>query len=403
MVGGAATAFLAAAPSVWAQGNPVFQVRPGQPINAFGGGVGSSISPYAMGYNPFVSGATGTPFVAPSTNPYAAAATITSNPVNPGAGFDPGAFNNLYNNPFGYNPYGFGWGESPIGGYMRGYADVITSVTRGMIDEQTSFLLREKVKQERLETQRRALDNWLYWREKAPTAEDDRQRFLQMQVRRALNDPPAGEIYSGRAMNTILDDLGRKLGKDAQAQGPAIPLDDEVLRHLNFTGQENKGNPGLLRNEGRLTWPMVLRGPQFKTDRDLLNDLTPTVYEQAVAGRVDAGALESMTRAVKNLQDGLNENIRELTPNQHSEASRFLREFDEALVLLRQPNAGDFFGQKAPKAKTISDLVQQMVGKGIRFAPATSGDESAYVAVHRGLAIYATNAASQVATDKAEK
>src|SRR5262249_55203222 len=99
----------------------------------------------------------------------------------------------------------------------------------------------------------------------------------------------------------------------------------------------------------------------------------------------------------------LNDSIRDLTPNQYGEARRFLSDFEDALALLRQPNASDFFGQKAPKGKTVADLVQQLLGKGVRFAPATAGDESAYIAIHRALAVYASNATAQVATEKPEK
>jgi hypothetical protein len=424
---------LGAGPSL-AQPRPYFQgLSPAQQLayyqgtfantRAFGG---SFLSPYA-GYpiTPFMAGApfyspplyaapTINPYANPYLNPYLASsalaapglagnpytATITSTGTLPtNLGYDTGAaaYNNAYTNPYGYG----GYGESPIGGYMRGYADVISSVTKGMIDEQQARLVKTHVKREELENQRRAFDNWLYYREKTPTAEDDRQRYLQMQVRRALNDPPVGEVYSGVALNTILDDLGKRLGKDTAAQGPALPLDDDVVRHLNFTGQENRGNPGLLKNEGRLSWPLVLRGAPYKAERDMLNDLTPTVYEQAVAGRVDPGALETMAGAVRRLQERLTENIRDLTPNQYSDGRRFLGDFEDALSLLRQPNAGDYFGQKAPKARNIADLVQQMLGRGLRFAPATVGDESAYVAAHRALSVYASNASAQVATDKA--
>jgi hypothetical protein len=404
-------------PTVAPAQNP-FQVRPGlSPVNtALMGRALSFIPPHAMGYNPYFFGAgafaANTPFAAPTINPYFTgtpfggnpyAATITSSTLPANPGYDPGGFNNMYSNPYNMNPYYYS--ESPIGGYMRGYADVTSAITKGLIDEQQSFLMREQVRREKMENQRRAFDNWLYYRDKLPTAEEDRQRDLAMRLRRALNDPPASEIYSGRALNLILDDLARKVGKNGAPQGPPIPLNgDEVVAHLNFTGQENKGNPGILKyastDENRLPWPSVLTGPKFKPERDLVDTLTRTVYKEAESGRVDAGNLDSMTNAVKKLQQTLSDNILDLTPNQYGEARRFLSDFEDALVLLRQPNARDYFGAKTPKAKTAGDLVQEMLGRGLRFAPATAGDEAAYVAAHRALATYASNATSTVATDK---
>ena len=401
------------APTVAHSQNPFFQFQPG--LNPAQAAFNQSL--FASGARSFIPGAFGFNqglgrFGSPTINPYAGnaltpspfGATISSatTPITPG--LDQGGLNDPYNNPYGM-PY-YGYGESPIGGYMRGYADVINSVTQGMVNEQQSFMMREYVKREKMDNQRRAFDNWLYYREKMPTAEDDRQRDLAMQVRRALNDPPAGDVYSGRAMNILLDDLGKKLARDPKNSGwfdpPLIRAD--VEKHLNFTGQENKGNPGILKfastDDGRLPWPIVLTGPQFKADRALLDRLTRTVYKEAEAGKVDPGNLESMTAAVRTLQQSLANNIRDLTPSQYGEARRFLSDFDDALTLLRQPNARDYFGSKAPNADTIGKLTNDMLTRGLRFAPATAGDEATYVAVHRALVMYASNGSATVATEK---
>ena len=44
----------------------------------------------------------------------------------------------------------------------------------------------------------------------------------------------------------------------------------------------------------------------------------------------------------------------------------------------------DFVG----KGKTVQDLVDYMVQKGLRFAPAVSGDEAAYQALYSALQAY---------------
>jgi hypothetical protein len=41
-------------------------------------------------------------------------------------------------------------------------------------------------------------------------------------------------------------------------------------------------------------------------------------------------------------------------------------------------------------ADTVGALVDQLTQKGLRFAPATLGDESYYTALHRALATYAS-------------
>jgi hypothetical protein len=277
---------------------------------------------------------------------------------------------------------------------MRGYAGMVSALTTGLIDEQQSFLMRHQGQRARLENQRRAFDNWQHFRDNMPTIEDDRERDLALQVRRALYSPPEGEVYSGRALNVLLDDLCRQPGKEP-ALHVALKLDDVVGR-LNFTGQENKGNPALLKfvstENGQLPWPSGLADPRYDADRDLLNRLARTVYKEAERGRVDAGHLDSMGKTARKLQLSLADNIRDLTPSQYGEARRFLGDLEDLLILLGQPNASQCFGARAPKAEAISDLVQEMLNRGLRFAPATVGDEAAYLAVHRALVMYALNA-----------
>ena len=351
------------------------------------------------------------PLVGPNVgfaNPYAALTTTPNLPANPGFGGD---LANTYTNPYGSygsNPYGgygspYGYYESPLGGYLRGYADVISSIGRMEIDEQRAKLVRQEVQRERLENWKRHFDYWRYWRENVPTAEDDRQRYLQQQLTRSLNEPPLGEIYSGQAMNTLLDNLAKKVGTASDLRGGSAALDADTLRHLNLTATPGKGNPGLLKNEGRLKWPAVLRDPQYKPEYDELNNTSPVIYDQAVSGRVDPVTLEKMTNAVRNLQRQLSENVRDMTPSQYADARRFLSNFEDALTLLGQPGAGEFFTQKAARGRTIGELVQHMLIKGLRFAPAVAGDEAAYVAAYGALANFYASVAPQVAADRPEK
>jgi hypothetical protein len=363
------------------------------PFNPFNRGT----FPALTATSPFLTTPFGTtPFgVGGVTNPYTAALTSTGAlPFN--AGYDA----SLYSNPYGENsnPYG-NYGESQLGGYVRGVADVVNATGRLMINEQQAHLLRQKVKQEQLETWKKGFDYWLYYRDHMPTAEDDRQRAVQLQVRRAQNAPPVGEIYSGQSLNTLLDDLQKKMTKDADFRNPALPLDDEALNHLNITPAQG-GNPGILKNEGKFQWPQALNGPQFKEDRTIVSDLSPTIYDQVVRNRLDAGTLEAITAAVRRMEQQLTDSIRDLTPTQYAEARRFLSNFQDALALVKKPGSGEYFNAKALKGKTVGELVQYMLNRGLRFAPALPGDEPAYVAVHRGLIVFASNVNPQVATEQ---
>jgi len=320
---------------------------------------------------------------------------MTSSPYLPtNAGSGSGGYSSSTNAYSGY-------GESAEGGYLRGYADVINSQGKFLISLQQRDLLREQVRKERIDNSKRLFDQYLYERDKRPTWEDERQRDLKQILSRSLNDPPIGEIRSASALNSILADLQKKLSKDKGLRGPPINLDEEVVRHINLATPGSDGNAGLLRNEGRLNWPLSLKDSDYRADRELLNNLIPEAIHQAVNGRVDAGTLREVIGAVDRIKQQLRSNINDLPPAQYMEAKSFINNFDDALKILRRPDAGDFFSQKyAAQGKNVAELVKYMLDKGLRFAPAVAGDEAAYMALHRALAAYDAGANAEVAADR---
>jgi hypothetical protein len=238
----------------------------------------------------------------------------------------------------------------------------------------------------------------LYERKNTPTFEEDRQFFTNQQLQRSLNNPPETEVWSGQALNDILADLA-KLGP-GKAQGANVPLDEDIVRHLNLTPVNGNANAGLLKNDTRLTWPLALRGEEYKADRDLINALAPEAVHQAVNGRVDAGTLKELGAAVARLRQRLTANVRELTTNQYADASRFLGYLDDAIRVLGRPDAGDYFTRKyAAQGKDVAELVKSLTARGLHFAPATPGDEAAYLAVRRALANYDRGTPTDLASE----
>jgi hypothetical protein len=264
------------------------------------------------------------------------------------------------------------------------------------LEAQSPALLQEKVRAERLANRRRLFDENLYERANTPSLEEERQRSQREQLSRSLHNPPVNEIWSGQALNTVVADLALKLGSAAEGQGASIPVDAGVLRHLNLTMNEGQGNPGLFKDEGRLSWPPALSESLYQANRDLVNNLAPVLYAQAVAGRVDPGTLRQMTETAQQLQRQVAGNVRDMTPAQYGEARRFLVDLQDALKLLRRPDPGTFFAADAVQGTTVGKLVNHLVRNGWSFAPAVPGDEAAYVAVHRALVAYdlAVNKAS---------
>jgi hypothetical protein len=350
------------------------------------GFIPSGISGQAQSFGSPNSGVNAPANVNPPSGAYAGPANPYTNPAG-GNSITTTPYGNTSGNYGGYGGYypPYGYYESDIGGYLRGTADIITAQGQWFKDVQNALAMKEKYKQEILATRRKKLEEYLYERERTPTAEDERQRQLQLQINRSLNDPPSSEIWSGQALNNIIADI-RKV-EEKNPNRPSVNIDDDVLRHINLS--PGMGNPGLLRNEGRLHWPLTLQGDDFKSQRELLNSLAPEAVRQAVNGRVDPGSLKDMVDSVAKMRQTLAANIRDLTPNQFIEANRFLSQFDDALKILGRPDAGDLIRpQLAGKSTSVADLLKYMGDKGLLFAPAVAGDESAYAAIHRALVAY---------------
>src|SRR5437773_6804757 len=72
------------------------------------------------------------------------------------------------------NPYATYKG--PVGGYLSGASDVINAQGQFMTSTQQAYLQREQVRQAKIDSRRKAFDENLYERAKAPTLEDERER-----------------------------------------------------------------------------------------------------------------------------------------------------------------------------------------------------------------------------------
>ncbi len=323
---------------------------------------------------------------APAATLYAnqlGAATMTSNPYAASPYTDP--YSTMYSNPYYYPTY-----FDPYGGYLRGAADVINAQGRFMQSQAQSYLTWEQVRQARVTSRRAIFDEWLYEREKTPTPEDERERFLKEQLRHSRNNPSVTEIWSGKVLNDLLAELRKNINKAENTTAIPLPLDEDDLKRINITSTKGGNNIGLLKNQGRLTWPIALTGEEFGTMRQRVNSLTQSAVQQAMTnGQVDAGTLQQLGKDVNTLQDQLRRRGGDLSFSLYNDAKNFLNNLEDANKALQQPDVGSFFnGKYQLRGKTVGDLVRFMADQGLQFAPAVPGDESAYTALYQALAQY---------------
>jgi hypothetical protein len=374
-------AALAFTPSSQAQyfgpyyGNPFFQVRPGLTVGQAAyniSTIGQALQNVpGFGMNPY-SGGFGNPYASLYANPY--------------GGY--GGYGGYYNPYYGYS--------DPIAGYLYGGAQAIQSQGQLMVSQQQAYLMKEQVRAERIKNKRAAYDEYMYEMRNTPTPEELRQRSLQTALDRSRNSPPLTEVLSGKSLNDLLGDLQKNEGKGPQAAALRtfqLPLDEEAIKHINVT--KGNGNVGLLKNDGKLAWPAALSGPEFKDERERLSNLAREVAQDAsFNSRIDLGNVRQMERDADQMRKELRRTGADLTPSQYIEANAFLNNLNDALRALEQPDAVNYFNGKYSlakglgKANTVAELVKFMSDHGLSFAPATPGDEPAYMALQQALASY---------------
>jgi hypothetical protein len=286
---------------------------------------------------------------------------------------------------YGWNPYSSYW--DPYGGGLQGAAAAISAQGEYQKQWQQSRLLGQEVERSKIDTRRKQYDEWLYERATRPTIEDERERMRIEQVRRARNDPPLAEIWSGKSLNDLLAAIQRMQAENQP--GPTVPLDPDTLLHINVTTGLNAEGIGLLKDGGKLHWPLALNDAPYDADRKRMDELMDAAVKQAQGSGVDGGTLRAMKTTIANMRDAVKNDLDDLTPSDEIKAKRYLNELDNTVRALQDPDVARYLSHNySARGATVADLVEQMNRQGLKFAPAVSGDEGAYVALHRAMVDY---------------
>lgn len=320
--------------------------------------------------------------------------------VSWGAGAARGQFVNPYYNqnpylavgagvPYAPYPYAYPYVYAPGSGNLFGSASVINAGTGYMLGVQQAKLGQQAVKRAKLENKRAAFDEWKYEQANTPTPEDLRERDQAIQLRRMRNDPAVTDVWSGTALNVLLRDLQRlHAGQTSISTGMLNP---DVLKRINVTGSRNDVSLGLLRDDGKLQWPFALRAPEFNDDREAIEQEMVKAVRQAKSGGVAFDTVNALGQSVERLLNRLRQQVRDMPSNQWTEAKRYVDQLQAAVRTLQDPAVANYFnGKWSAQGNTVEELVKYMTTQGLRFAPATQGDETAYQVLYQDLLAYDT-------------
>ncbi len=218
--------------------------------------------------------------------------------------------------------------------------------------------------------------------------EELKQKQQKQILLHSLANPTKQEVTSGAAPNTILESLESMRPQFKEA--PEMPIAPELVKELNFTKGSGTGSFGLLRQEGKIPWPMSLTAMTPKDQsvemRAAIDKSFLEAYQQVSTGKADLETLKDLQRNTDKLSNLVSANIRNMGINDYMEAKQFLKSVDETVTFLKQPDAADWLpGKSKIKPRTVQELFHVMSEKGIRFAPALVGNDNAYLAMHRML------------------
>jgi hypothetical protein len=282
-----------------------------------------------------------------------------------------------------YQPYI----ESPAHGYLSGVAEVTTANGQYLSQVQQARLQQSQADMAKLDFRLKFAEQQRYLKSLEPTPEELRQKDIRDAINRSRNNPPPTEIWSGRALNDLFVAIQRA-SRDGTL-GPAVPLDPQMLRHINLTTGNTTAGAGMLKELKHFQWPLALLDDPFNENRTKVEALSRQAVEQASSGPVDPRLSRDLQRAINDLIATVKARVNDITPTQYVQAMRYLRELNDSVKVLQDPNAANYFTDKyQATGNTVAELIQGMSGRGLTFAPAASGDEPFYTALHGALVSY---------------
>jgi hypothetical protein len=298
-----------------------------------------------------------------------------------------------YGYRYGYSPYDSygGYSYDPYGGYLGGAASTINSQGQYLVDTQRAYLLKEQVRAAQLDNRRNAFNERLYEKAHTPTLNQTREWAESQALIHAMTTAPETEIWSGYTLNVLLADLQKR---DATGvEGPYVPLDPATLQQINVTVNQ-QGNAGLLKEAGKLAWPLALRTlqPQAQAGqlRAQIDTLLVQARTQARSGQVDATVVTTLNNDIKQLGSMLLAAVDATGFSDYVAAKNFLNNLGQATAVLTQADVAKYVnGTYSARGHTVAQLVAYMTQHGLSFAPAVAGEDAAYDALYQALRAYA--------------
>lgn len=297
----------------------------------------------------------------------------------------PLAHGQYYSNPYGpVYPRSAGPGIGQ-GAALQGSASVSQAYGDVIVQQENARILREKANQAKIDTKRKAFDEMMYEKANTPSYVEELTKEKQNILNRMMNFPIRSEVSDGKTLNVMLPFL-QSLSTYG-TQGPPIVLPQSAVRELNVSSTGGS-SIGILRDGGRVDWPIALITPQQKK----LDKLLPAAYDAAGAGMLTP----KLMKDIRTEMTSMREDMRTRLKNEEIETSSYLQaiEFYNSLLssvdaLERPDTRKQISGAYQARGRNVQELVDYMTENGLQFAPAAPGAENSYKVVHDAFTRYA--------------
>jgi hypothetical protein len=345
----------------------------------------STIPPYGLGYNP----ASPYPNYSPSYQ--------STNAGGPNGPYGSGSYS-----PYGYGGYGSmlssdygspqlsgsaGYGTNPYYGYLRGAADVTSANAQYQKTIQEARELRARARIAERDARRHRVDQIEYERSKQPTALTMKAEDEATALNQARNHPPLSSVLDGTALNTLLREVQKQ--HNAGRRGPNVSLAADVLKAVNLTPRDIRGNAGLLKDGGRLRWPAALEGGEFtEAGKTIERLLAHAVQEVMFNHPVERETVNDLRAGLQGIDQALHGKVGQMSPAQYIAGRRYLIQLGQAVTALTDPKVCRYFDNGSARGKNVAELLRFMSDHSLVFAPAVPGDEAAYATLYNALSAF---------------
>lgn len=206
-------------------------------------------------------------------------------------------------------------------------------------------------------------------------------------VVKALAVTDERELGTGEPLNHLVVAALAAEKKAGKVDSAFLP--PNLLADLKFSGPVADA-VNLLRRAGRLDYPAgfeqpALAGVKEAIDREFAAATAPVLVGKAA----DPARVAKLEAAVAKAREALGPQVREMSFEDATAARRFLNQLDAATRALKGPSTATLVEPAwQVEGTNVAGLVRYMGRHNLLFAPADSGTEDRYAAVHRGLGAY---------------